>query len=197
MSMGYATNGPVADLGENAMQSHIVPVHRDAVDTLAGEGEADAERLGPGGEGAVVVAASLPQPTAVTIEGQQGRDDQIGVDGLGERQGRGTAGGVQFQRLAGGPAAEDHGGGALEDHREAEGGAGRDKGAGQGFGVELRAYGAIDGDEAGGGELVGMGGGALGGERLQRRQSTAGGAGIRAQDCLVRQGQIQGRAFLS
>ncbi len=89
-------------------------------------------------------------------EGQQGSHDEVGGDRPGQRKGRGYAGGVQFQRLAGRPAPEDHRGVALDDHREAQLSALSGQGHGQGVGVDLGADGAVDGDDVAGGQVAGV-----------------------------------------
>ena len=49
------------------------------VDDLPSIGEADPRDAGPGGEGAIIVAAALPQPPPFGVEGQQRRDDHGSV----------------------------------------------------------------------------------------------------------------------
>ena len=92
----------IAGFGEDGVQRLIVIVARGGFDFLAGVGQADDEHRPGGAQGlqrAVVVAAALAQPETGPVEGQQGRDDQIGDQGR-RRRGRGRdAGRVGLQRL--------------------------------------------------------------------------------------------------
>ena len=172
-------------------------VDRQALDALRRKGQTDPCRPGSRCKSAVIVAPALPQPPACLVEGQQGRDDQIRIDELGQRQGGWAPRSIRLQRLARRPGAEDHRGVAFKHHGQAQPPTGGGQGPGERLGIQLRSHRAIDGHKARSRQMGGMGGRALGGERLQGGQLAPNGAGLGAERCLVRARQTWVRAFLS
>lgn len=170
---------------------------RQALDPLAGISQTDPKRVGDRRERPVIMSLALPQPCAEIVEGQQRGQDHVGLQDLGQRQGCRASRSVDFQRIARRPAAEDHGGVAVNDDGKAKGLTLRGEGLGDRSRIELAADGAVDRDAGPEKDTVNVPGDLFRRSRIGRCELPPQGARLGAKAWLVEDGQTRVRAFWS
>jgi len=179
------------------MQRNVMGLDRQPLDPLPRVSQADAEGLGNRRERPIVMPPALPQSSTEIVEGQQRRQNQVGLQDLGQRQGGRASRSVDFQRIARRPAAEDHGRVAVDDDGKAKGPALRGESLGNRSRIELAADGAVDRDAGPERDTVDMPSDLFGRSRIGRCQLPPQGARLGAKTWLVEDGQTRVRAFWS